>query len=120
MLSASESNLLTAFKKSHRGYSIDAVICTDRLRQEFLSAAERTNPGTCESDLLWNLLNIRKRSELGSVSFIRTNMKHEQYEYAAQRAANLIHFSNRIEYQSIEYCATAKKEQGLIKSLRKF
>ncbi len=55
------------FRREH-GCSIDRMLCSPQLRQEFLEAARQVTGCDDEEPLLWTLVNLRKRKRFADRS----------------------------------------------------
>ncbi len=58
------SDLWLMFRREHNNCSTDRMLCNTALRDKFLVAARSVCKGESDEEILWSLVNLRKRKRL--------------------------------------------------------
>lgn len=86
-----KNSVKKAFLQTHEGRSSDDIIIDDTLNYKFMKVAKKFLPDFNSTDINWELLNLRKSGNLGSVAKYRVVIKNqEDYLHASEIAARIM------------------------------
>jgi hypothetical protein len=100
-----------SFFVTHDGRSTDDVVIDDALNAAFLTACHRQFPSASDTELNWELYNLRKQPPgIGKVTTVKRQHKHDDYLHASEIAARHMEDRHGLTIDRV-LCDPAKRQE---------
>ncbi len=89
--------VVSAFERTHDGYSSDEVLLQDALQEKYIEACREKSPETNTETLNWILLNLRKQGKLKEIETTKQNrVELEDVRHVAEIVARSVQDAKKI------------------------